>query len=321
MNFKPDNQKISIVIPVYNGGQSIGRLADELIAQLSPIYKIEIVLVNDCSLDNSEEICVGLTKKYPGIISLYSLAINSGEHNAVMAGLNNVDGNFAVIMDDDFQNPVSEVIKLITYMVNHDYDVVYTFYADKRHPFFRNVGSRFNDMVANFMLRKPRNLYLSSFKIINRFLISEIIKYDLPYPYIDGLILQTTSNIGKIEVAHQPRQTGKSNYTLMKLISLWLNSFTNFSILPLRLATILGFIFSIIGFVIGIDALIEKINNPDIPVGYTSMVVIISVFAGIQLIAIGIVGEYLGRAFMSQNKRPQYIIRKSFKGGVPDGEE
>jgi glycosyltransferase involved in cell wall biosynthesis len=320
MNSNSENRKISVIIPVYNGEQSIGRLADELISQLSPIFKIEIVLVNDCSPDNSEEICIALTGKYPGIVSLYSLAINSGEHNAVMAGLNMTTGDFAVIMDDDFQNPVSEVIKLVSYMIIHDFDVVYTYYAVKKHSYFRNFGSRFNDMVANLMLKKPHNLYLSSFKIINRFLINEIIKYDLPYPYIDGLILQTTSNISKIEVAHQPRQTGKSNYTLKKLISLWLNTFTSFSILPLRLATILGFIFSIIGFLIGIHALIEKINNPDVPVGYTSLVVIISVFAGIQLIAVGIVGEYLGRSFMSQNKRPQYIIRKSYKKEVPDGE-
>lgn len=321
MNFNPDNPKISIIIPVYNGGQSIGRLTDELIAQLSPILKIEIVLINDCSQDNSEEECIRLAKKYSKIICFYSLAINSGEHNAVMAGLNKATGDFAVVMDDDFQNPVSEVTKLITYMVNNHYDVVYTFYADKKHSFLRNLGSQFNDKVANLMLKKPRNLYLSSFKIINRFLINEIIKYNLPFTYIDGLILRSTSNIGKIEVAHEARQTGKSNYTLVKLISLWLNMFTNFSVMPLRLAIIQGFIFSIVGFAIGIYAFIEKIYNPNVPSGYTSLIVIISVYAGIQLIAIGMVGEYLGRVFMAQNKKPQFTIRRSFNEGASDGEE
>jgi undecaprenyl-phosphate 4-deoxy-4-formamido-L-arabinose transferase len=321
MNFNPVNQKISIVIPVYNGGQSIGKLVDELILQLSPLYTIEIVLVNDCSKDNSEEICIGLTKKYTRQVSFYSLAINSGEHNAVMAGLNNATGDFAVIMDDDFQNPVSEVAKLISYMVNNDYDVVYTFYANKKHSLFRNIGSRFNDRVANLMLKKPWNLYLSSFKIINRFLINEIIKYNLPFTYIDGLILRTTSNIGKLEVAHDARKIGKSNYNIVKLISLWLNMFTNFSVLPLRMATIMGFIFSTFGFAIGIYAFIERIYNPNLPRGYTSLIVVISVFSGIQLIAVGMVGEYLGRVFMGQNKKPQYTIRKSFKGGVPDGEK
>jgi len=320
MNFKPDSPKTSVVIPVYNGALSIGRLVDELIDKLSPLFPIEIVLVNDCSPDNSEEICIGITRKYPQFVSFYSLAMNVGEHNAVMAGLNMATGDYAIIIDDDFQNPVSEVKKVINYMASNDFDVVYTYYKEKKHSFFRNLGSQFNDKMANLMLKKPKNLYLSSFKIINRFLIEEVIKYNLPYPYIDGLILRTTSNIGKIEVSHNPRELGKSNYTLRKLISLWMNMFTNFSILPLRLSIIAGFIFSIIGILIGMDAIIEKLYNPQVPQGYTYMIIIISFYAGIQLIAIGMVGEYLGRLFMSQNKKPQYSIRKSFNA-TTDGQK
>jgi len=321
MTLKTDHPKTSIIIPVYNGALSIGRLVDELIAQISPVFTIEIVLVNDCSPDNSEEICIGITRKHPDFVSFYSLAMNVGEHNAVMAGLNKSTGDFAIIMDDDFQNPVSEVKKVISYMASHDYDVVYTWYKVKKHSFFRNLGSRFNDKIANLMLKKPKDLYLSSFKIINRFLIDEVIKYNLPYPYIDGLILRTTSNIGKVKVSHNIRESGQSNYTLRKLISLWMNMFTNFSILPLRVSIFMGFIFSIIGFLIGIDAVIEKIQNPDIPLGYTFMVIIISFYAGVQLIAIGMVGEYLGRIFMSNNKKPQYSIRKSFNERTPDGQK
>jgi len=321
MNSNPENQKISIVIPVYNGALSIDRLVDELIARISPVFNIEIVLVNDCSPDNSEEVCIGITKKHPEYVSFYSLAMNVGEHNTVMAGLNKASGDFAVIIDDDFQNQVSEVIKLIDFMINSNYDVVYTFYEEKKHSVFRNLGSQFNDKVANVMLKKPKDLYLSSFKIINRFLINEVIKYDLPYPYLDGLILRRTSNIGKIKVSHTERQLGKSNYTLRKLISLWLNMFTNFSILPLRISIILGFIFSFVGFIISIDAIIEKIFNPNVPQGYTFIVIIISFYAGIQLIAIGMVGEYLGRMFMAHNKKPQYSIRKSFNENLADGQK
>jgi undecaprenyl-phosphate 4-deoxy-4-formamido-L-arabinose transferase len=262
-----------------------------------------------------------VAKKYPDFVSFYSLAINVGEHNAVMAGLNKATGDYALIIDDDFQNPVSEVIKVISYMISHDYDVVYTWYKEMKQPLFRRLGSRFNDKIANVMLNKPKNLYLSSFKIINRFLIDEVIKYNLPYPYIDGLILRTTSNIGKVEVIHKLRETGHSNYTLHKLIRLWLNMFTNFSILPLRISTIIGFIFSFIGFLIGIYAIIEKYNNPTVPLGYTFLVVIISIYAGIQLVAIGMVGEYLGRVFMSNNKKPQYSIRKSFNEPNSDGQK
>ena len=321
MNLNSDHLKTSIIIPVYNGALSIGRLVDELIVQLSPIFCIEIVLVNDCSPDNSEEVCIGIAKKHPDFVSFYSLAMNVGEHNAVMAGLNKATGDYAIIVDDDFQNPVSEVIKLVNYMVDNNYDVVYTWYKEKKHSFFRNLGSRFNDKMANLMLKKPKNLYLSSFKIINRFLIDEVIKYNLPYPYIDGLILRTTSNIGKIEVSHDKRKIGKSNYTLRKLISLWMNMFTNFSILPLRISIILGFIFSFIGFLIGINAVIEKIYNPNVPLGYTFVVIIISLYAGVQLIAIGMVGEYLGRIFMANNKKPQYSIRKSFNERIIDGQK
>ena len=321
MTLNSDHPKTSIVIPVFNGALSIGRLVDELIAQLSPVFHIEIVLVNDCSPDNSEEICIGIAKKHPDLVSFYSLAMNVGEHNTVMAGLNKATGDYAIIMDDDFQNPVSEVKKVISYMASHDYDVVYTWYKEKKHSFFRNLGSQFNDKIANLMLKKPKHLYLSSFKIINRFLIDEVIKYNLPYPYIDGLILRTTSNIGKVEVSHNKRENGKSNYTMRKLISLWMNMFTNFSILPLRVSIFMGFIFSIIGFLIGIDAVIEKIHNPNVPLGYTFIVIIISIYAGVQLIAIGMVGEYLGRIFMANNKKPQYSIRKSFNERTNDGQK
>lgn len=250
--------KISIAIPVYNSEQTIGRVTEELIKTLGNQYELEIVLVNDSSGDRSEEVCFQLCRKYPSILKFYSLAKNVGEHNAVMAALNQVTGEYTVIMDDDFQNPVSEVQKLLSYIQENDYDVVYTFYEKKQHSFFRNLGSRFNDRMANIMLQKPRDLYLSSFKVLNLFLVKEIIKYDLPFPYIDGLILRTTSKIGKLKVMHAKRKEGKSGYTLRKLVSLWMNMFTNFSILPLRISVIVGFIFAVFGFCLGIYALIDK---------------------------------------------------------------
>ena len=162
--------------------------------------------------------------------------------------------------------------------------------------------------VCYFLKRFPR--------LSETFIVNEIIKYDLPFPYIDGLILRTTSKIGKVKVEHQQRKTGKSGYTLRKLISLWLNMFTNFSILPLRLSVIIGFIFAVFGFLLGTEMVIEKIINPGLPIGYTSLFVAISIFAGIQLIAIGMIGEYLGRMFLSQNKRPQYTIRKKLEASI-----
>ena len=304
---------VSIVIPVYNAEETIANLAEELIANLGEEYNLEIVLVNDHSKDTSEQVCIELFHKYPGPIKFFSLAKNVGEHNAVMAGLNNVSGDYAVIMDDDFQNPIQEVKRLIDYATQTEYDVVYTYYEKKEHSLFRNLGSKFNDIVANWMLGKPKDLYLSSFKIIRKTLVDEVIKYDLPFPYIDGLVLRSTENIGRFKVKHDARKIGKSGYTFSKLVSLWMNMFINFSILPLRLATLLGFGFAALGFILGIMTIIERLNNPNLPQGYAFLFVFIAVISGVQLISVGILGEYIGRFFLSHSKKPQYIIRKAYK--------
>ena len=277
-----DNQKLglTIVIPVYNSEDSIGKLTDHLVNSLGGDYKLEIVLVNDCSKDNSEKVCIALYEKYNSIVKFYSLSKNVGEHNAVMAGLNQTTGDFIVIMDDDFQNPISEVIKLVQYAKEYNFDVVYTYYDRKQHHFFRNLGSKFNDKVANVMLKKPKDLYLSSFKLMSKFLVKEVTKYDLPFPYIDGLILRTTNNIGKIKVNHQERNVGKSGYTITKLISLWLNMFTNFSILPLRISIYLGFIFAFLGLILGVYTVIEKLSNPGLQVCFSNLAVFVCIFTG-----------------------------------------
>ncbi|MDA1353519.1 MAG: glycosyltransferase family 2 protein [bacterium] len=301
---------ISIVIPVYNGQASIFRLVSELVAALpSPL---EIVLVNDCSPDDSKAECIRTHEAYSNVVTFIDLARNSGEHNAVMAGLHFVSGDFAVIMDDDFQNPPSEVIKMVKMAIHEQLDVVYSYYDKKRHHILRNLGSWFNDKVANVMLKKPSGLYLSSFKVMSRFVVDEIIKYDHPYPYIDGLILRVTSNIGKIRVEHNQRQEGKSNYTLVKLLRLWLNMFTNFSILPLRMAIVLGALTGLFGLGLSGYAIYEKIMNPNLPLGWAALMVVVCLFASVQLISMGLLGEYVGRLFLSMNKSPQFTIRHRY---------
>lgn len=304
---------LSIVIPIYNAEKTIHGLVDELIKHLITRYKIEIVLVNDNSIDRSEEVCISLYEQYRDIVKFYSLSKNVGQHSAIMAGLSKITGDYTVIMDDDFQNPPSEVIKLVNTALGDDYDVVFSYYKEKKHSSFKNWGSRFNDKVANIMLQKPKDLYLSGFKVLNRFLVNEIIKYQSPFPYIDGLILQVTDKIGRVEVEHHTRQEGRSGYTLRKLISLWLNMFTNFSILPLRSSIILGFIFAFFGLVLGVYTIIEKILDPNLPTGFAALFFAISVFAGVQLISLGLIGEYVGRIFLSLNKKPQYTIKKIYE--------
>jgi glycosyltransferase involved in cell wall biosynthesis len=304
---------VSIVIPVYNGEKTIGLLVDSLLEKLKGFCPAEIILVNDGSRDNSENVCIGLYQKYPSQVKFYSLAKNFSQDNATMAGLNAAKGDFAVIMDDDLQNPVSEVLKLIDFACQNDYDVVYTWYKEKKHSLFKNLGSKFNDAVANIMLKKPKNLYLSTFKIINRLVISEIIKYDGPFPYVEGLILRTTQHIGKMEALHEERTEGKSGYTFKKLFSLWVSTFVNFSILPLRIFTISGFVIAISGFLFGFWTVVQRIIDPTWPAGYATLICLISLFSGIQLIGIGVAGEYLGRIFLFQNKKPQFVVRRKLE--------
>ena len=303
-------RKLSIVIPVYNGAGTIGPLVDKLERELSEKMPLEVVLVNDGSpRDNSAEVCEGIARQKPWVVFV-DLSRNFGEHNAVMAGLNHCSGDCAVIMDDDFQNPPQEVHKLLAEL-DKGHDVVFSRYATKMHHPLRNLGSRFNNLVASVMLDKPRDLYLSSFKVINRFVIDEVIRYDGPYPYIDGLILRVTRRFGTVEVQHDDRAQGQSNYTLRKLVSLWLNMFVNFSILPLRAVAVTGFLFAALGLLGVAYAVYAKFTEPGLPLGWASIVSVLLLVSSVQLISVGVLGEYLGRLFMKTNRLPQFVARRT----------
>jgi len=306
--------RLTILIPVYNGALTIGKLIDVVIETLSTTANLhEIVLVNDGSQDNSHEVIQGIIEKYPDYITYVQLFRNFGEHNAVMCGLNHVTGDAVVIIDDDFQNPPSEILPLVIKLLE-GYDIVYSYYEKKQHNWFRNFGSMVNDRVATMLLSKPANLYLSSFKAISAPLVDIVIQYTGPFPYIDGLILRSTTNIGTQLVKHEKREEGRSGYTFGKLLSLWLNMFTGFSVMPLRLATYLGFFFSALSVVLVLFFTIVRLSGPifvnsDIPPGWASTVVLITFFTGLQLSIFGVFGEYLGRLFLTINDSPQYLVR------------
>jgi glycosyltransferase involved in cell wall biosynthesis len=299
----------SLIIPVYNSEDSIENLCRRIRVVFGRLKKkYELILVDDYSADNSWRKLESLHRKDPRI-KIIKLAKNFGEHNAVMAGLNHAAGKFLIVLDDDGQNPPEEIPKLIDKM-REGYDVVYTYYKEKKHNLFRNLGSAFNNLVATVMLRKSKGLYLSSFKIFTQELNRRIIKYTGPYPYIDGLIIRVTKKIGTVEVEHREREKGKSSYTLGKLISLWSNVYINFSILPLRFATYLGIFISVTGFFVGVYFLIDKIIHPDILVGWASTIISIYFLGGIQLFMLGMIGEYLGRLYLTRTETPQYVIEK-----------
>lgn len=300
--------KLSIVIPVYNAEKTIELLCRRLFELYSHKFNLEIVLVNDFSSDGSDEICKRLQSKYSEILIYIRLSRNFGEHNAVMAGLNYATGDYCAMMDDDMQNPPEEVIKLVDEIVK-GYDVVYTRYPSKKHNIFRNMGSRFNDKIANLLLKKPVDLYLSSFKIINRFMANEIVKYTGPDPYIDGIILRTTRNIGSIDVEHEERRAGKSGYTLGKLVSIWGNVVVSFSLLPLRLLGGIGFLMITTGSVYGAIKYIWG-NEPFALTEFETIISFGFFFRGVLLMAVGLVGEYVGRIYLFLNREPQFVVRE-----------
>lgn len=303
--------RLSIVIPVYNAAATIARLVDEVFVHCGSFLQ-EIILVNDCSSDNSADVCNMLAERYSNVIAI-SLRKNSGEHNAVMCGLNYVTGDCVAIMDDDFQNPPTEIYKLYE-EIQKGYDVVYSRYEDKRHSFFRNAGSWFNNLIAGWLIDRPHGLYLSSFKIIHRDLVSEIIKYKGPFPYIDGLILRSTSSISTVTVHHANRTYGKSNYNMPRLVSLYLNMFVNFSIRPLRILIFMGLALFIVGVLLLIAFVIEKLSNPHIPIGWTAIATLIITFSGFQILFLGLMGEYVGKQYLDQNSTPQWVIKSVKKG-------
>jgi len=306
MNAVPE---LSVVIPVYNGGGTIRPLV-ERVHEVFAAMQFEVILVNDGSEDESESVCVQLIEKFPRTLTFVNLSRNFGEHSAVLAGLDYSRGEYVTVLDDDGQNPPEEARAMLHELKRGNYDVIYGYYIDKQHSWFRNAGSHFNDRMATLMLHKPKELYLSSFKVMTRFVVNEIIKYRGPYPYIDGLIFRVTHNIGQIAVEHRAAIGGFSRYTFRKLVGLWLNMFLNFSIAPLRLSVYVGLLTSCLSVLALIFIWIDKIwIAPNLTLGIPTVLGGIVLFSGIQLMILGLIGEYLGRLYLDQTGMPQYVLR------------
>jgi len=309
--------KLTVLIPVYNSEETIGDLVDSIVATLQPEFdSLEIVLVNDGSVDNSHACGLQAAERYPEVVKYIRLARNFGEHNAVMCGLNYIDGDCVAIIDDDFQNPPTEIINL-TKKLNEGYDVVYSYYDEKHHSPFRNFGSTVNDWFATRMLKKPKGLYLSSFKVMTARLVRTVIQYQGPYPYIDGIILRSTQKIGQQLCRHEDRRAGRSNYTIRKLISLWLNMFTGYSIMPLRIASIVGLVMSLSSDFLMVFFIVSRFVGGiffrhDIPSGWASLIIAVTFFGRLQLCILGLIGEYLGRLVLTVNRQPQFVVSDSY---------
>ena len=298
----------SVVVPVYNSESTLHELhqrLSEVLVQTNEFY--EIIFVDDGSVDSSWNKLLAISEIDKNV-SIIRLNRNYGQHNAIMSGFNHIRGQWVITLDDDLQNPPEEISKLIQEKEN-GYDLVYGIFKEKKHTFFRNLGSSF----VQFIYRRIFNLdkKISSFRIIRGSIVKAITGFNNSFIFLDGLFVWYTVSIANVQVEHNPRRTRKTNYSFKKLVLLGITMLTNFSIFPVQIASLLGFFFSIIGFGLGFFFFLSKIFLKITVPGYASIIVAIAFFSGIQLLTIGIIGEYISRIHSNQNERPQYYIGDS----------
>lgn len=312
----PPSPALSFVIPLYYSAETIRPLVKEIEA-LTVEGGHELVLVNDGSRDATAAVCRALLSEAKIPLTYVEHARNFGEHNAVLTGYRHARGAYVVNLDDDGQNPPAEAVRLWQHACRHGYDVVYGHYRQKEHALWRNLGSWFTNRVTDWVLDKPRGFYLSSFRCVSAFIAREVAAHHGPFPYIDGLILQVTQNFNSLEVQHAERQAGQSGYNLRRLVRLWTSTFVNFSVMPLRLATLLGLLMALVGLV-GLGLVFYlRLTNRGPAFGWGSLMGALLVFSGTQLVMLGLIGEYIGRMFLSVNGRPQSVVRVVSSAGGP----
>lgn len=303
-------EKLSFVIPCYGSETTIEIVVNEIRETLKqrPEYDYEIILVNDCSPDRVWPRIRALALADSHITGI-DLAKNFGQHAALMAGYRHCTGDLIISLDDDGQTPACELFTLVDKMTE-GWDVVYASYAHKMHSGFRNFGTWMNERMTESLIGKPKGLRVTSYFIMRRFIADEILRYENAYPYIEGLIFRATRNIANVPVTHHERMVGESGYTFSKLLALWFNGFTAFSVKPLRIATFCGSACACIGFLYGIYVVIRKLVDSSIEMGWSSIIASIFFLGGLILIMLGMIGEYIGRIYISINNAPQYTIRQ-----------
>lgn len=302
---------ISFVIPCYHSELTIKGVVEEIQGRMSEKtdFDFEIITINDCSPDNVLLRLKELAENN-GKLKVIDLAKNSGKHAAVMAGYSVAKGDVIINLDDDGQCPMDKLWDLIE-PLNNGYDISMAKYPEKKQSAFKNFGSKINAIMSQFLIGKPKSLYISNFSAMKRFVVDEIIRYDKPYPYIEGLMLRTTSKICNVEMEERERAAGVGHYTFIKSLKLWFNGFTAFSVKPLRISTVLGAICALIGFVFGIATIINKLIHPEMQAGYSSTMAVLLFIGGMIMMMLGMIGEYIGRIYICINNSPQYVIRET----------
>ena len=303
-------QKLSYVIPCYRSEHTLAAVVEEITRTMAalPQYDYEIVLVNDCSPDGTLNTIRSLVAADPHVQGV-DLARNFGQHAALMAGFHQCRGDIIVCLDDDGQTPADEVGKLLE-KIQAGYDVVYARYDNKRQAGWRNLGSWVNSKMTEIMLGKPPELVVNSYFAARRFVVDEMLRYEHCYPYVIGLVLRSTKHICNVPVHHRAREEGRSGYTLGKLLGLWMNGFTSFSVKPLRIASYFGTLSAVAGFLYMIYIIINHFTRHTAPLGWASTTALLLLLGGVILLVLGLIGEYVGRIYMCANNAPQYVARE-----------
>jgi undecaprenyl-phosphate 4-deoxy-4-formamido-L-arabinose transferase len=299
---------LSIVVPVYNSAKTLGNLLERLTTVLASITQsYEIILVDDGSSDASWSVIQSLRATYGEHLVAVQLMRNYGQHNTLMCGLGMARGEYVLTMDDDLQNPPEEIPKLLAHIKQHGLDLVYGCPSEREHAPWRNIGST---LVLHFYRTVFRNpVTPTPFRIMRHQLAQSVMFYDLNFTFLDGLLAWCTSRIGGVQVEHHPRTQGGSGYSMGKLLLMALNLYTNFSLIPLQIVSGLGFVTALSGFGVGLYYLVQFFaSNIEVP-GFASTIIAILILGGAQLLALGVIGEYLGRLHLNVNRKPQYVIR------------
>ncbi len=301
-------EMISFVIPCYRSEKTISAVVEEIVDTIGSKNDYEIILVNDCSPDNLDEVIDRLTENHK--IKAVKFAKNFGQHAGIMAGLRVSKGDYAVVLDDDGQCPIDRVEDLLQ-PLDEGYDVVFAEYGRQVQSLFKNLCSDLHVFVTNILTEKPKNIQMTNFIAFSRVAIEAVTEYSGPYPVISGLIFRSINKVVNVPMPERKRAYGRTTYSIRRLFELWLNTFTAFSIKPLRFAAVIGLISSIGGAVFAFVLILRRIIGLDVMMGWTSMIAVNLVLGGLTLFVLGILGEYIGRIYMSINNTPQYVIKET----------
>ncbi len=320
-----NNKKLSFIIPCYGSEKTVGLVIDEInkVVSQNPRYDYEVVAVNDHSPDNVWQVLKNIAQNNPKV-KLINLAKNMNRPGALMAGMSKTTGDYIILMDDDGQCPMESLWKLIEPLEN-GHDVSIAKYPTYKQSKFKGFGTIVNRKMTEIVMEKPKDLSFTNFSALKRYIVEEITKYKNPYPYLTGLLLRTTSDIVNVEMEERERITGSTNFTFKKMLNLWINGFTAFSIKPLRISTIVGIITAALGFIYGIYIIIHKlVVHTTVLQGYSSLMAVMLFIGGIIMMMLGMIGEYIGRIYISINNSPQYVIKETVNikdKGEDDGKD